>query len=108
MSYNKTVRVIAAAALAVFTATASAQDFTSTKKGDVNDDKLVTLEDAELIAKHIIGQETLTGQALQNADFNGDSEVNVTDILALITMLKDAIPSGGDNNDGRADAPVRD
>ena len=43
--------------------------------------------DIVLIAQHILGDSSLTGDALVNADYNGDGSVNVQDIITLINTI---------------------
>ena len=55
--------------------------------GDANGDGDVTEVDANVIAKHIMGQ-TPTGFDKDAADVNGDKKINAADIVALITLIK--------------------
>ena len=51
----------------------------TTKYGDINLDNSVDNKDMVALSKHINGETILTGQALINADINGDGNVNNKD-----------------------------
>ena len=57
-------------------------------KGDVNGDGSVTVLDATMIQRHLLGLETLSGSALAAADVNGDGAVNVMD---MVTVQRDIL-----------------
>ena len=49
------------------------------KIGDTNMDNMIMLDDQELIDAHLAGTKLLTGQALDNADVDGDKKVTSAD-----------------------------
>lgn len=59
----------------------------STLPGDANLDGVIDSGDIAAIQNHIIGVQPLTGQALLNADANGDTQVDVADILSLLRLF---------------------
>ncbi|MBE5972555.1 MAG: peptide-binding protein [Lachnoclostridium sp.] len=56
---------------------------TNLKKGDCNGDGSVTILDLMLINKQILGQNVLSGAALNAADMNGDGKVTSADATAI-------------------------
>lgn len=50
---------------------------------DVNLDSAETITDGLLVAQHVVGLTTLTGQGLTNADCNGDTNVTISDGLLI-------------------------
>ncbi|MBW3623637.1 MAG: hypothetical protein KY468_09555 [Armatimonadetes bacterium] len=66
-------------------------------KGNVNDDKAINIQDAVGILRHIVSggdvaQGALTGQALQNADVDGQGGVNVQDAVLLLQAIVNIAP----------------
>lgn len=55
--------------------------------GDVNGDKNITAEDALAILKHVVGLETLTGDALTCADVNAENGVTAEDALDVLKKV---------------------
>ncbi len=55
--------------------------------GDINLDALVNVQDVILIIEHILGQSTLTGDAVIAADFNTDNYVDIEDVISLINAI---------------------
>lgn len=55
--------------------------------GDVNGDGTISAEDALIILKHVVGLETLTGDALINADVNGDKAISAEDALDVLKRV---------------------
>ena len=53
--------------------------------GDVNEDGVITEEDATLLSNYLNNNTKISDQALKNADVNGDGKVNITD-LGLLQM----------------------
>ena len=56
-------------------------------KGDVDGDTLMNSKDIVLMKKHILVMETLTGAAKKAADFDGDGEVTVADLVLGKKMM---------------------
>ncbi len=52
-------------------------------EGDVNNDGVINSGDALLVAKHIVGTTTLTGDNLLAADVNDDQLINGADLLLI-------------------------
>jgi hypothetical protein len=50
---------------------------------DVSLDGQETIADGLLVAQHVVGLTTLTGQGLLNADCNGDTSVTIADGLLI-------------------------
>ena len=50
---------------------------------DVNLNGQETIADALLVAQHVVGLTTLTGQSLENADCNGSGSVTISDGLLI-------------------------
>ncbi|MBI2174300.1 MAG: DUF4038 domain-containing protein [Candidatus Omnitrophica bacterium] len=55
--------------------------------GDTNQDQAVDLTDAVRLIQHLLGQVTLTGQALTAADSNQDGSVDLLDVIRIIRDL---------------------
>ncbi len=66
---------------------------TSGDLGDVNEDGSVNSTDYALIKRHILGTQTLKGQALVNADVNKDGSVNSTDYALVKRYILGTITS---------------
>ncbi len=65
-------------------ATESASDYESAVlKGDIDGDGAVTVSDASLIQKSIVGATSLDDSQLELCDFNGDGHINVVDVTDL-------------------------
>ena len=62
-------------------------------EGDVNHDDDVNSADLQLIAQHIVGTITLTGDPFQAADVNDDTLVNSADLQLMAQYLVGTIPS---------------
>ncbi|MBR5947294.1 MAG: choice-of-anchor J domain-containing protein, partial [Clostridia bacterium] len=62
--------------------------------GDTNLDGEVTIADAILALRHIMGLETLTGEALEQADANGDGNVTIEDCILILRAALDLIELG--------------
>ena len=87
--------------------------------GDADRDGSVTVKDATVIENHILGVSKLSGQALKNADINGDGKVNSVDTVLVqgyvakyfdhnpSTALKTYVLYGDANNDGKVDVKDR-
>ena len=56
--------------------------------GDVNEDGVITEEDATLLSNYLNNNTKISDQALKNADVNGDGKVNIID-LGLLQMYVD-------------------
>lgn len=107
MSFLNIKSVLASVCAMALASNLMAADEPSTKKGDANLDGTVSAEDVELIAQHILGEKTLTGQALANANVDGSKDgVNVADIL-LILEQNSRIGFGEGEGPSSAEAPVR-
>jgi hypothetical protein len=59
-------------------------------KGDLNDDGQVTKADVELMKKYLLETVTKDDINAQNADINGDGEINMTDYSLLSDMAADS------------------
>lgn len=57
------------------------------RRGDINQDGTINVQDLILLIRHLTGESPLTGAALQAADVNGDGQVNVQDVVRLIQHL---------------------
>lgn len=57
------------------------------RRGDINQDGVINVQDLILLIRHLTGESPLTGTALQAADVNGDGQVNVQDLVRLIQHL---------------------
>lgn len=55
--------------------------------GDLNDDGLLNFSDAALLRGHLLGQNPLTTTERLAADVNGDSEVDIADLIKLNKMV---------------------
>ena len=60
---------------------------TQSLKGDVNLNGSAEVGDIVLMVNHILGDSTLTGQALQNADMNNDGQIRVNDVVLLVNKI---------------------
>ncbi|MBO4849250.1 MAG: InlB B-repeat-containing protein [Clostridia bacterium] len=58
-----------------------------TLPGDLNGDGMRSFDDVSLLAAHIVGVAVLDGQALANADVNGDGAINSLDISYLYNLI---------------------
>lgn len=54
--------------------------------GDVNEDGVVSIDDVSVLLSHVLGNISLTDQALINADVNGDGVVSIDDVSTLLYM----------------------
>ena len=63
------------------------REFTSLQKGDVNSDGKVDNDDLSDLVGYIMGNKP-NGVTEESADVNGDTKVNVADVVALTTLLK--------------------
>lgn len=57
------------------------------RRGDINQDGVINVQDLIMLIRHLTGESPLTGAALQAADVNGDGQVNVQDVVRLIQHL---------------------
>ena len=57
-------------------------------KGELNADEVVDYEDVDLLALHLIHQQILPNEKLENADMNSDGKVTITDLSLLIIKLE--------------------
>lgn len=56
----------------------------TSKKGDVNLDEIVDINDATLIQLHLVGlRENLYADQLENADYNNDGKININDATQI-------------------------
>ena len=70
---------------------AMADDF---KRGDVNHDNNVDINDVVLTVSYVLG-EPLTGFFVAQADTNQDGKVNIVDIVKIVDIILN-----GDSSDG--------
>jgi len=56
-------------------------------KGDVNNDGKINSLDLLLVKRHILGIETLKGEAFNAADINGDGKVNSLDAMKILRHI---------------------
>ena len=62
--------------------------------GDVNGDKLVNITDIMLIVNYIFGEAPVIF-IKQNADFNHDGSINVSDVVSVVdVVLNNLFPPG--------------
>ena len=54
--------------------------------GDINEDGVVSIDDVSVLLSHILGNASLTDQALINADVNGDGVISIDDVSTLLNM----------------------
>ena len=54
--------------------------------GDVNEDGVVSIDDVSVLLSHVLGNISLTDQALMNADVNGDGVISIDDVSTLLNM----------------------
>ena len=54
--------------------------------GDVNEDGVVSIDDVSVLLSHVLGNISLTDQALINADVNGDGVISIDDVSTLLNM----------------------
>ena len=57
------------------------------QQGYVDLDQTVTAQDLDLLADYMVGVEALAGEALANADVNGDLAVDGLDLPAFVGLL---------------------
>ena len=65
----------------------SAQYLTNSMSGDASLNYEVNVGDVVLMIKHILGEITLEGQALLNADMTNDGEVRINDVVLVIAKI---------------------
>ena len=65
------------------------QKYTPPRKGDLNGDASVNVEDAILTLKHVVGQSLLTTEQAAVADMTGEGEVNVLDSVRILRIAVD-------------------
>ena len=59
--------------------------------GDIDDDGLVTDNDAQLVADYVVGSITLTEEQLRRADVNGDGMVTGGDAMYISQYVEGLI-----------------
>ena len=55
--------------------------------GDINLDALINVIDVVTLVNYILGQVTIEGDALVNADMNNDSNIDIVDIIMIIEII---------------------
>jgi|GEM_PF-1640459 len=76
------------------------------EKGDADVSGRVSIIDAKLVLKHIVGTETLSGLGFELADMNDDGELKVADAKAILQKVADdaaAAASGGSDTGDTGD-----
>ena len=58
------------------------------KKGDVNGDGIINVNDLTKAAAHVKGRKLLVGDQFKAADINGDGKINVSDISLIAAHIK--------------------
>jgi hypothetical protein len=71
--------------------TAMAEDF---KRGDVNHDSKVDINDVVLTVSYVLG-EPVTGFYVAQADTNKDNKVDIVDIVKIVDIILNGDESGG-------------
>lgn len=66
------------------------QNVTICLRGDGNEDGAINIGDVAIIYSHVRLSSTLSGYALQCADYNNDGEVNITDTAAVYAYVRGA------------------
>lgn len=61
----------------------------SPPSGDFNNDKLVNINDAEMIATHIIDKSELSEEKYNNSDIDEDGKIKMNDVMLLIKTLQE-------------------
>lgn len=72
-------------------------------KGELNADEVVDYEDVNLLALHLIRQQILPNEKLENADMNSDGKVTITDLSLLIRKLEKILNYEVNLSDVKAD-----
>ncbi|MCH8333114.1 Ig-like domain-containing protein, partial [Candidatus Sumerlaeota bacterium] len=93
------------AVLAVFFLWVLSPPSALTIPGDVDGNEFVDDRDLRAIINHILGVTLLTGEALANADVNGDGSVDVADVVALNLQLNPRLVSSSPSS-GEAEVSV--
>jgi hypothetical protein len=72
---------------------------TTNIKGDANNDGKVTEDDAQLIRNYIVGNVSDSDINKNNADVNGDGQINIFDAVAVLNTIKNnPAPTPDTNN----------
>lgn len=56
-------------------------------RGDVTGDGSINVLDVVAVVRHILGIETLVGNALWRADCNGDGEIDLQDLVGIVSVI---------------------
>ena len=56
---------------------------------DVNNDGKISIVDARLVLKAVVGGETLSENQMLAADINGDGKITISDSRAILKMVLD-------------------
>ncbi|UCE19262.1 MAG: T9SS type A sorting domain-containing protein [Gemmatimonadota bacterium] len=60
--------------------------------GDINGDGSIDVLDIVVVVNHILGTQTLTGEALDRANCNGDDVIDILDALSIVNVILGYIP----------------
>jgi|GEM_PF-2327509 len=63
------------------------------RRGDVNGDGSITVQDLISIIQHLSGAVTLTGDDFKGADLTGDNQVKIDDLIRLIQTITGVKPA---------------
>lgn len=69
------------------------QGVESNAKGDVDGDNVITLRDAVMLLRAIVGLQTLTEEQFLRADLNGDGTLTITEALKVLQYVNGTISS---------------
>jgi hypothetical protein len=59
---------------------------TGHKSGDLNDDGMLSAIDLNILRNYLIGKETMSAGQMLIADMNNDGQVDVADIIKMLSI----------------------
>ena len=68
--------------------------------GDLDGSGTLDIDDVTALVCHLTGKETPEGFVSEAADVNGDGEVNIADVIALIDLIMNGNDNKNENNNG--------